>query len=201
MVKLNRIYTKTGDDGSTVLGDGTRTAKTDPRVAAYGTTDEANAALGLAVLACQRQGGAAGELASVLASLQHDLFDCGADLCTPVDQAERDGTLQTPRLRIIPEQTARVESLIDRYNADLEPLESFVLPGGSEAAAALHLARTVVRRAERQTAALLEAAPEATSAEVLRYLNRVGDLLFVLARVASPQGEVLWKPGSTRPKD
>jgi cob(I)alamin adenosyltransferase len=194
MVKLNKIYTRTGDDGTTGLGDGSRVAKADPRVDAYGTTDEANAALGLAVIACRNTGEPAAGLAPILETLQHDLFDCGADLCTPIKQ---DGK-EAQRLRVIPSQIDRLEALIDRFNEDLEPLTSFVLPGGTPAAAALHLARTIVRRAERLAAATLEAQPDETTPDVIRYLNRLSDLLFVLGRVANPAGDVLWKPGANR---
>ena len=194
MVKLNKIYTRTGDDGTTGLGDGARVAKADPRVEAYGTTDEANAALGLAVIACRDAGEPARGLASILESLQHDLFDCGADLCTPVKDDGQEGQ----RLRVIPSQIDRVEALIDRFNEDLEPLTSFVLPGGTPAAAALHLSRTIVRRAERLASVVLEQQPEQTNPLVVRYLNRLSDLLFVLGRVANPRGDVLWKPGANR---
>ena len=194
MVKLSKIYTRTGDDGTTGLGDGSRVAKADPRVDAYGTTDEANAALGLAVIACRDAGQPAAGLVPVLESLQHDLFDCGADLCTPIKQDGKEGE----RLRVIPSQIERLEALIDRYNDDLEPLTSFVLPGGTPAAAALHLARTIVRRAERLAAATLESQPDETNPAVIRYLNRLSDLLFVLGRVANPAGDVLWKPGANR---
>lgn len=194
MVKLNKIYTRTGDDGTTGLGDGSRVAKADPRVDAYGTTDEANAALGLAVIACRDAGQPAAALAPILESLQHDLFDCGADLCTPIKQ---DGK-EAERLRVIPSQIERLEALIDLFNDDLEPLTSFVLPGGTPAAAALHLARTTVRRAERLASATLESQPDETNPDVIRYLNRLSDLLFVLGRVANPTGDVLWKPGANR---
>jgi len=194
MVKLNKIYTRTGDDGTTGLGDGSRVAKADPRVDAYGTTDEANAALGLAVIACRESGEPAAGLVPILESVQHDLFDCGADLCTPIKHDGREGE----RLRVVPSQTERLEALIDRFNGDLGPLTSFVLPGGTSAAAALHLARTVVRRAERIAAATLEAEPDETNPDVIRYLNRLSDLLFVLGRVANPAGDVLWKPGANR---
>lgn len=194
MVKLNKIYTRTGDDGSTGLGDGARVAKADPRVEAYGTTDEANAALGMAVIACQAAPEPARGLAPILESLQHDLFDCGADLCTPI----KDDGMEDQRLRVIPSQIDRVEALIDRFNQDLAPLTSFVLPGGTPAAAALHLARTIVRRAERLATIVLEEQPEQTNPDVVRYLNRLSDLLFVLSRVANPEGDVLWKPGNNR---
>ncbi|MFI4881602.1 MAG: cob(I)yrinic acid a,c-diamide adenosyltransferase [Phycisphaerales bacterium JB064] len=194
MVKLNKIYTRTGDDGTTGLGDGARVAKADPRVEAYGTTDEANAALGLAVIACRDAAEPARGLAPILESLQHDLFDCGADLCTPIKDDGKEGQ----RLRVIPSQIDRVEAFIDRFNEDLPPLTSFVLPGGTPAAAALHLARTIVRRAERLATIVLEEQPQETNPDVVRYLNRLSDLLFVLGRVANPQGDVLWKPGANR---
>jgi len=194
MVKLNKIYTRTGDDGTTGLGDGARVPKADARVEAYGTTDEANAAVGLAVIACRDAGEPAASLASILETMQHDLFDCGADLCTPIKDDGNEGQ----RLRIIPEQIDRLEALIDRFNDDLDPLTSFVLPGGTPASAALHLARTIVRRAERLASVVLETQPERTNPLVVRYLNRLSDLLFVLGRVANPQGDVLWKPGANR---
>ncbi|PWG61554.1 cob(I)yrinic acid a,c-diamide adenosyltransferase [Sediminicurvatus halobius] len=187
MVKLTRIYTRTGDAGETGLGDGSRVAKTDPRVAAYGTVDELNALLGL----CRLQAGP--DLDSALARVQNDLFDLGADLCTP----EMEDPPFEP-LRVVASQVAWLEAEIDRVNANLETLRSFILPAGSAAAAHLHHARTVARRAERETAAL--AATEAINAEVLRYLNRLSDYLFVLARDANRDagGDVLWKPGASR---
>jgi cob(I)alamin adenosyltransferase len=199
MVKLNRIYTRTGDDGTTGLVSGARVSKASLRVEAYGAVDEANAAIGLAVVAAGRAGeGADGgaSLAGLLRSIQHDLFDAGADLATPVAAGEAPGAA----LRIVPAQTARIEALIDEWNADLTPLTSFVLPGGSEPAATLHLARTITRRAERLIVALREAEPDATGAEVLRYCNRLSDLLFVLARAANDggRGDVLWRPGANR---
>ena len=193
MVKLTKIYTKTGDRGETGLGSGARVAKTAPRVEAYGEVDEANAALGVAV-AVARRDPPDPELADLLETVQQDLFDVGADLCVPVEAGEEG------RLRVTSGQTARLEEAIDRHNAALGPLESFVLPGGSDLAAALHVARTVVRRAERRTVALMAAEPDATAPEPLRYLNRLSDLLFVLARVANDhgRGDVLWKPGANR---
>jgi cob(I)alamin adenosyltransferase len=198
MVKLNRIYTKTGDDGTTGLVGGTRIRKDAARVEAYGEVDEANAAVGVAVVAC-RSAGLDGSphlstIATLLSSIQHDLFDAGADLATPVEPGE------SGRLRIIPAQTLRLEAAIDEHNDRLKPLTSFVLPGGSPAAAALHVARTVVRRAERRAVSLRALEPAATSPEVVMYLNRLSDLLFVLARVANHDGrdDVLWVPGANR---
>ncbi len=203
MVRLSKIYTKTGDDGTTGLGDGTRVAKDALRVEAYGTVDEANAAIGVAVVVAERAGanGQAADLAETLRSIQHDMFDAGADLCTPVQPGEKPGTA----LRITPSQTLRIEKLIDRYNEPLPALTSFVLPGGTELAAALHVARTVTRRAERLVVSLQRAEPERTGREAALYLNRLSDLLFVLGRVANRLGEgggkgdVLWVPGRNRP--
>jgi cob(I)alamin adenosyltransferase len=203
MVKLNRIYTKTGDDGTTGLGDGSRVPKTSARVEAYGTVDEANASLGVAALQAG-PGGTHSDIAELVKSIQHDLFDVGADLCVPIKPGEGDpGAAHAKgRLRATPEQTARLERAIDRFNERLKPLNSFVLPGGTPLAAALHVARTVVRRAERCTVALQRAEPAATNDEAVRYLNRLSDLLFVLARVANDDGaaDVLWVPGANRPK-
>ena len=202
MVKLNRIYTKTGDSGTTGLATGTRVPKDDPRVEAYGTVDEANAAVGLAMTFAHAEAPDADpsrkRLSAILASIQHDLFDCGADLATPVESSETQGS----RLRILASQTERLESLIDEYNDPLAPLTSFVLPGGNPLAAGLHVARTIVRRAERLVAGLRRSDPDTTNPETLRYLNRLSDLLFVLARVANDQGaaDVLWTPGASRPK-
>ena len=190
MVVLNRIYTRTGDAGETALGDGTRVPKHAPRVAAYGTVDELNATLGLARLH------AAGALDAALARVQNDLFDLGADLCTP--DFENDATAKRPRLRIVAAQVARLEAEIDAMNADLAPLRSFVLPGGTPLAAHLHLCRTVCRRAERHAVAL--AGAETVNPEAVRYLNRLSDWLFVAGRVANDGGraDVLWVPGANR---
>ncbi|HEV7254188.1 MAG TPA: cob(I)yrinic acid a,c-diamide adenosyltransferase [Mesorhizobium sp.] len=190
MVKLNRIYTRTGDDGHAVLGSGERRPKWDLRMAAYGTVDEANATVGLARLH------ASGEIDQVLLLIQNDLFDLGADLAVP----ETDGEEPGKALRIVSSQTERLEREIDRFNARLEPLRSFVLPAGSKLAAHLHLARTVTRRAERLVAELAGQPGEIVNAEALRYVNRLSDLLFVLARVANDDGrtDVLWQPGATR---
>jgi cob(I)alamin adenosyltransferase len=202
MVKLTRIYTKTGDDGTTGLVGGSRVSKSSLRVEAYGAVDEANAAIGLAIAAARRavRDEAVGEtlptVIDVLTSAQHDLFDAGADLATPAVRGESPSNA----LRVTPAQTERLERLIDDFNAPLGALTSFVLPGGSETAACLHLARTIVRRAERVVVALREAEPDATPPEALRYLNRLSDLLFVLARAANDQGasDVLWVPGANR---
>ena len=185
---LTRIYTKTGDDGSTGLGDMSRVAKSSPRIAAFADVDEANAALGVAIAT----GGLAEDVRAVLLRVQNDLFDVGADLCTPVRPDP-----EFPPLRVTEEYVTRLEADCDRWNERLEPLRSFVLPGGSAGSALLHVARTVVRRAERLVWALVEAEPEATSKVPALYLNRLSDLLFILARVANDDGagDVLWKPG------
>ncbi|MGE0716267.1 MAG: cob(I)yrinic acid a,c-diamide adenosyltransferase [Alphaproteobacteria bacterium] len=187
MVRLTRIYTRGGDQGQTSLGDGERVAKHDLRVEAFGTVDEANAAIGLVRLHTS------GDLDRLLGRVQNDLFDLGADLCTP-----EDGRRAAGALRIVAEQVTRLESEIDGFNAKLAPLSSFILPGGTPAAAYLHLARTVVRRAERLVAALAER--ETINAEAFKYLNRLSDLLFVLSRHANGDGagDVLWVPGANR---
>ncbi len=203
MVKLSRIYTRGGDRGETSLGDGRRVAKHDLRVAAYGTVDEANAALGWARAELARERRAVGDekgpddrlktVDSWLARIQNDLFDLGADLCVPEDGRRRDDAL-----RITVDQVVWLEERIDRINAGLEELRSFVLPGGTPLAAALHLARTVVRRAERLVVELAER--EAVNPEAVRYLNRLSDLLFVMARDANDggRGDVPWVPGGAR---
>ena len=179
--RLSRIYTRTGDDGSTGLGDGSRTGKDSARVAAYGTVDEANSCIGL-VLACATSGGVIAEdVRALLTSVQHQMFDLGGELCIPGHAAITAGDVE------------RLEAHLDRFNETLPPLKDFILPGGGEAAARCHVARTVVRRAERETVAL--ARVEAVRPEAIRYLNRLSDLLFVLARVlarADGHGEVLW---------
>ncbi len=193
MVKLNKIYTRTGDGGQTSLGDGTRVAKGSLRVSAYGEVDEANACIGLAIVALKADKKTK-EQAGILLGVQNDLFDMGADLCVPVrDDEEPDSVL-----RLTSTYVEAVERHIDALNADLKPLDSFILPGGSTAAAHLHLARTVVRRAERAITALAE--EEAVNAEVIRYINRLSDLLFVMARQANNGGQddVLWQPGGDR---
>ncbi|CAO3429873.1 cob(I)yrinic acid a,c-diamide adenosyltransferase [Azospirillum argentinense] len=189
MVKLTRIYTRGGDRGQTSLGDGRRVAKHDPRVAAYGTVDEANAVIGLVRLHTADQP----ETDAMLARIQNDLFDLGADLCTP--EAEDPAY---PPLRILESQVDRLEAEIDAMNADLAPLNSFILPGGSPAAAHLHLARTVVRRAERLMTELAEVEPVSPAA--VKYANRLSDHLFVLSRKLNANGtaDVLWVPGANR---
>ena len=192
MVVLNRIYTRTGDDGTTALGTGERRKKYDLRVAAYGTLDEANAAIGIARLHT------AGDdtLDATLSRIQNDLFDVGADLCTPGKGRGPDGA----RLTVTQAQVDWLESEIDRLNDDLAPLKSFVLPGGTAAAAYLHLARTICRRAERLIAELKDKPGESVGAEVLQYVNRLSDFLFVAGRYANDKGarDVLWQPGQNR---
>ena len=185
MVKLNKIYTRTGDDGTTGLVDGSRVSKADPRMAAIGDVDEANSAIGVARAAI-----GPGSFSEMLARIQNDLFDLGADLATPV---EIEGAL-----RIVPSQIEWLEERIDHLNAALDPLTSFILPAGEPAAAALHLARGVVRRAERT--AVVAATQVALRAEALAYLNRLSDLLFVAARAMNRNGagDVLWVPGASR---
>lgn len=181
MVKLTRIYTKTGDKGMTGLGDGRRVAKDTLRLEAMGAVDEANAAIGLARLAAK------GKADTMLKAIQNDLFDLGADLCVPEPR---------PALRISDGQVKRLEREIDALNATLKPLNSFVLPGGTPLAAELHLARTIVRRAERVMVAL--AKTETVGAPALRYINRLSDHLFVLSRTANKGNDVLWVPGKNR---
>jgi cob(I)alamin adenosyltransferase len=190
VVKLTRIYTRGGDKGQTSLGDGARVEKDDPRVAAFGTVDEANACIGLARLHSAGQD----EIDAMLMRMQNDLFDLGADLCTPESQ-------EPPKyepLRILAKQVERLEREIDHMNGQLEPLNSFILPGGSALAAYLHLARTVARRAEREMVKL--ARIEDINPEAMKYINRVSDHLFVLARYANQRGkaDILWVPGQTR---
>jgi cob(I)alamin adenosyltransferase len=184
LVKLNKIYTRTGDKGTAGLVDGSRVSKASDRMGAIGEVDEANAALGLAIAALD------GDMAEQLRLIQNELFDLGADIATP---AEVEGAL-----RIIPQQVERLEHDIDAMNAELQPLQSFILPGGSTEVAALHLARTVVRRAERAAVALAES--EQINPQALAYLNRLSDHLFVAARyIAARQGgDILWRPGATR---
>jgi cob(I)alamin adenosyltransferase len=187
-VKLTRIYTRGGDRGETSLTDGSRVRKDDPRVAAYGAVDEANATVGLARLDAPKS------VDSMLARIQNDLFDLGADLSTPFGPSKR----QANALRIVPAQVTRLEGEIDKLNAALKPLNSFVLPGGSPCAAHLHLARTVTRRAERLAVSL--AAKAEVNPEAIKYLNRLSDLLFVMARYVNGKGkaDILWVPGASR---
>jgi cob(I)alamin adenosyltransferase len=187
MVRLTRIYTRTGDAGQTHLGDMSRVAKTDPRLVAFADVDEANSAIGVALAL----GAPDPAIAALLRSVQNDLFDVGADLCTPVttDPAH-------PPLRITAAYTERLEAACDTHNEGLPTLASFILPGGTPAAALLHQARVIVRRAERSVWTLLAVDEDRTNAETARYLNRLSDLLFILARTANPGGDVLWEPGA-----
>lgn len=185
-VHLTRIYTRTGDDGTTALGDFSRVRKTDPRLAAYADTDEANAALGVAVTV----GGLDDRVLVPLRQIQNDLFDVGADLCAPIVPDP-----EYPPLRVTDSYVDRLEGWCDEFNEDLPKLASFILPGGTPGAAYLHVARTVTRRAERSVWALLEADADRTNPLTARYLNRLSDLLFILGRVANPGGDVLWQPG------
>jgi cob(I)alamin adenosyltransferase len=196
MVKLNKIYTRTGDDGTTGLGSGERRLKSDLRVEAYGTVDEANACIGLARL---HTAAVHPDLDAMLGRIQNDLFDLGADLSVP-EPGCTGKKLDYEPLRIIAAQTARIEADIDRLNKELTPLKSFILPGGSPAAAALHLARTVTRRAERMIVALAQNPEEHVNREAIRYINRVSDFLFVAGRVVNDNGnaDVLWVPGQNR---
>ncbi len=192
MVVLSKIYTRTGDDGTTALGSGKRVAKYDLRVEAYGTLDETNAVIGLARLHTSETDS---ELDAMLARIQNDLFDLGADLCFPDETKDARG-----RLQVSDAQVARLEEEIDLLNRSLQPLRSFVLPGGTPAAAFLHLARTVSRRAERLMVALASRPDEPVSEPGLRYVNRLSDFLFVASRYANGKGasDVLWVPGKNR---
>jgi cob(I)alamin adenosyltransferase len=185
-VHLTRIYTRTGDDGTTALGDMSRAPKSGVRVGAYADVDETNSAIGL-VLAL---GQPTERIAKVLQGIQNDLFDVGADLCTPIVENP-----QYPPLRITEAYVDRLEGWCDDFNEELSKLTSFILPGGTPAAALLHNARTLARRAERSGWILMEAEPARTNLVALRYLNRLSDLLFILSRAANPDGDVLWSPG------
>jgi cob(I)alamin adenosyltransferase len=193
MVRLNKIYTKTGDDGTTALGSGERRPKDDLRIEAYGTVDETNAAVGLARSELSAE---FAELDAVLAAIQNDLFDLGAELATPDDGEPKD----FESLRVVEAQVERLEHDIDRLNADLKPLRSFVLPAGSRAAAALHLARTIARRSERLMVTLARKEPKRVGRPALVYMNRLSDFLFVASRFVNMKGEgdVLWVPGKNR---
>ncbi len=186
-VHLTRIYTRTGDDGTSGLSDFSRVSKTDPRLAAYADTEEANAAIGV-VLAL---GSPSAELTEVLRQVQNDLFDVGADLATPVVEDPK-----YPPLRVTQGYVDRLEKWCDEFNERLQPLNSFILPGGTPTAALLHTARTVARRAERSAWAQVQASPEDTSTLPATYLNRLSDLIFILCRLANPGGDILWQPGA-----
>lgn len=188
-VHLTRIYTRTGDDGTTGLSDMSPVAKTDARLVAYADCDEANAAIGAALAL----GHPDTQITDVLRQIQNDLFDAGADLSTPIVENPKH-----PPLRIAQSYIDRLEGWCDAYNAGLPALKSFVLPGGSPLSALLHVARTVVRRAERSAWAAVDAHPEGVSVLPAKYLNRLSDLLFILSRVANPDGDVLWRPGGDR---
>ena len=189
-VHLTRIYTRTGDDGTTALGDMSRAPKTDPRVAAFGDVDEANSSIGVALA----EGGLSPDVYDLLTTVQNDMFDVGADLCTPIVPDP-----QWTTLRIDASYVERLEAACDRFNADLPALDSFVLPGGTKGSALLHVARTVTRRAERSTWELLHADPDGTNPLTATYLNRLSDLLFILARVANgATGDVKWRPSANR---
>jgi cob(I)alamin adenosyltransferase len=194
-VHLTRIYTRTGDDGTTALGDMTRVPKTDARVAAYADCDETNASIGVALATTELRA----DVRAVLAVVQNDLFDVGADLSTPVrPDPPHPPHPPHPPLRVEPSYIDRLENWCDEFNAALPKLDSFILPGGTPAAALLHRSRTIARRAERSAWVLYEADPEHTNKLAVRYLNRLSDLLFILARVANPEGDVKWRPGGDR---
>jgi len=188
-VHLTRIYTRTGDDGTTGLGDFSRAPKTDPRIGAYADVDECNAALGVALAL----GGLPEELRRILTVVQNDLFDVGADLCNPIAPDPK-----YPPLRVAEDYVTRLEGWCDEYNERLSTLDSFILPGGTPGAALLHVARTICRRAERSTWAVMEVDANRTNPLTAKYLNRLSDLLFILSRVANPDGDVKWVPGGQR---
>jgi len=185
-VRINRVYTKVGDNGTTALGDGSRVPKTSPRLGAYADVDEANSAIGVAIAL----GGLSDEVGDVLQRIQNDLFDVGADFCAPIVPDP-----PYPPLRITEKYVERLEGWCDTFNERLPKLTSFILPGGTAGAALLHTARTVTRRAERSAWALIDAEPEQTNQLAAKYLNRLSDLLFILCRIANPDGDILWKPG------
>ncbi|OQO92287.1 ATP:cob(I)alamin adenosyltransferase [Saccharomonospora piscinae] len=188
-VRINRVYTRVGDSGTTALGDGSRVRKTDPRLGAYADVDETNSVVGVAIAL----GSLPDDLAQVLRTVQNDLFDVGADLSTPVSEDP-----PYPPLRVTQDYVDRLEGWCDEYNERVGKLTSFILPGGTPGAALLHQARTVARRAERSAWTLAEAEPDGTNTLAVTYLNRLSDLLFILARVANPDGDVLWRPGGDR---
>jgi cob(I)alamin adenosyltransferase len=187
-VHLTRIYTRTGDAGMTALGDGSRVPKTDVRIEAYADADETNAAIGVAIAT----GGLPDELVGVLTSVSNDLFDLGADLCSPIVPEP-----PYPPLRVREDYVTRLEAWCDEFNGRVPKLDSFILPGGTPGGALLHAARTTCRRAERRVWALIDVDPERTNPLTAKYLNRLSDLLFILARVANPDGDVKWVPGGT----
>ncbi|MGW0590202.1 cob(I)yrinic acid a,c-diamide adenosyltransferase [Streptosporangium sp. NPDC002607] len=187
-VVLSKIYTRTGDDGTTALGDMSRTRKTDPRLAAYADVEEANAAIGVALAT----GSLEADVTAVLTRIQNELFDVGADLCTPITENP-----EFPPLRVEPSYIEWLEARCDEFNERLKPLRSFILPGGTPAVSWLHVARTVVRRAERTVWSALEAHDDVNPLTA-KYLNRLSDLMFILCRVAADGDEILWKPGGTR---
>ncbi|WP_077042217.1 cob(I)yrinic acid a,c-diamide adenosyltransferase [Rhodococcus sp. MTM3W5.2] len=186
-VHLTRIYTRTGDDGTTGLSDFSRVSKNDPRLVAYADCDETNASIGVALAL----GAPAKEIVEVLCQIQNDLFDTGADLSTPIVAEPKH-----PPLRITQSYIDRIEGWCDLFNGRLEPLSTFILPGGTPLGALLHSARTIARRAERSAWSAVQASPDDTSALPAKYLNRLSDLLFIVSRLANPGGEVLWKPGA-----
>jgi cob(I)alamin adenosyltransferase len=198
MVNLTRIYTRTGDDGTTALGDFSRVSKTDARLLAYADVDEANSHLGVALATARTHDELPADVDALLLRVQNELFDVGADLCTPVVADP-----EHPPLRVEPEYVERLEAACDTYNEQLEPLRSFVLPGGTATAGQLHVCRTVVRRAERSTWAALAEHGDSMNPLTATYLNRLSDLLFILSRVANlpangGRGDLLWEPGATR---
>lgn len=196
MVVLTKIYTRTGDDGSTALANGERRPKYDLRIAAYGTVDETNASIGVARQALTPGTPEHAIIDAILARIQNDLFDLGADLCTP----DRGAPMPHEPLRIVEPQVTRLEAEIDQLNSEMTPLASFVLPGGTPASAALHLARTICRRAERHMVELAAQDGEQVGTSALKYMNRLSDLLFVASRYANNKGasDVLWRPGNNR---
>ncbi|MBS9535394.1 cob(I)yrinic acid a,c-diamide adenosyltransferase [Mycobacterium sp. M1] len=188
-VHITRVYTRTGDDGTTGLSDFSRVPKTDPRLVGYADIEEANAAIGAAIAL----GGPDDDVRATLLRIQNEMFDAGADLATPVVENPK-----YPPLRVTQDYVDRLEQWCDEYNARLSPLNSFILPGGSPLSALLHVARTAVRRAERSAWAAVEAHPDGVSVLPAKYLNRLSDLMFVLCRLANPGGDVLWQPGGER---